>query len=91
VNKNRIGAISSFESSLGIKIGLARRNGSFMSQKRLYPILYTLFVLQTTHSSKMKVIVLLLTALMETTARTVAVDSIAGLITRLVPKGQSDR
>lgn len=39
----------------------------------------------------MKVIVLLLTALMETTARTVAVDSIAGLITRLVPKGQSDR
>lgn len=29
-----------------------------MSQKRLYPILYTLFVLETTHSSKMKVIVL---------------------------------
>lgn len=48
----------SLESSLGIKIVLARRNGRFMSQKRLHPILYKLFVLQTTHSSKMKVIVL---------------------------------
>lgn len=32
----------SLESSLGIKIVLARRNGRFMSQKRLHPILYNI-------------------------------------------------